>query len=74
MTRRYPTTPQPADRDALRCMLIEAGVDRPAQDPVFVAAVLAEVVGELDTADDPVMARRIAFARALVEMVEEDLQ
>jgi hypothetical protein len=55
-------------------MLIEAGVGRPSEDPVFVAAVLAEVVQELDTTDDPVAARRIAFARALVEMVEEDLR
>jgi len=71
---RYPTAPRPSDRDALRCMLIEAGVGRPSEDPVFVAAVLAEVVQELDTTDDPVAARRIAFARALVEMVEEDLR
>jgi hypothetical protein len=70
---RYSTTPGQADRDAVRCALLEEGIDSPAQNPTFVAAFLAGAIDSVTEVDDPIVARQVAYGRALVEMVEEDL-
>lgn len=74
MVSRYSTEPGQSDRDTVRVILMEEEIGRPADNPAFVAAFLAGIVDDLATADDPVMARRIAYGRALIDMVEESFE